>query len=155
LGDVTMKKRLVVIPLTTLFCLLVMASVVYGFDHTDVDKLMETKQCPRCDLSEANLGGLKVPGKDLDRANLSKANLNQADLSKTDMSGADLSGANLSGANLSEADLSGTDLSGADLSGADITKTNLDGAKLDNALWIDGERCKEGSVETCDKEEKK
>ena len=70
---------------------------------SNLKKLLDTKKCPNCDLSKANLSGV-----DLSKANLKTANL----------SGANLYSANLSNADLSEADLYGADLSGADLNGA-------------------------------------
>ena len=62
------------------FLSIVLAPQVSAFKQEDLDKLMSTKRCPKCDLSEA----------DLSEANLSKANLK----------GADLKGSNLSKANL-------------------------------------------------------
>lgn len=59
----------------------------YSPNPTHVSRLLETKQCPGCELDGADLKG----------ANLEKANLQ----------GAELHGANLSGANLREANLTG------------------------------------------------
>ncbi len=50
----------------------------------------------------------------------------------------------LAGSNLSKAILSKADLTGADLTGA-----NLSGTDLSGATWINGERCKDGSVGSC------
>jgi hypothetical protein len=38
-----------------LLCLTI--STVYGFDPKDLEKLKITKQCPKCDLSNADLSG--------------------------------------------------------------------------------------------------
>jgi uncharacterized protein YjbI with pentapeptide repeats len=148
-------NKTVAVLVATMLCVLLTGSVAYGFNHADIDTLMETKQCANCDLSEANLVGLIVVDRDLDGSNLSGADLTGADLSGTDASGVNLSGAKLAGAKLNGTDLSGSNLSGADLTGASIDGTNFDGAKLDNTLWIDGQPCKEGSIETCNKEENK
>lgn len=148
-----MKKTTVAMFLITGLSVLFAGSAVYGFDHKDIDTLMETHLCARCDLSGANLIGITVHS-DLDGSNLSGADLRQSDLSGTDASGANFSGANLKEANLAGADFSGTDLTGADLTGANVSGTDFSGAKLDNAVWTDGQRCKTGSIETCDKEEK-
>ena len=67
-----------------------------------------------------------------------------ANLSNADLSGADLVGADLTGASLSRAKLSGADFSDANLSGTDLSEANLTGA-----YWVDGKRCKEGSIGEC------
>ena len=70
-------------------------------DH--VDQLKGTHQCPSCDLSAAELNGLR-----LDNADLSGANLFGAQLY-----GASLRGANLASAIFQEANLRLANLSGA------------------------------------------
>jgi uncharacterized protein YjbI with pentapeptide repeats len=90
--------------------------------------LTETKSCPQCDLS----------GADLNRLDLSGANLEGANLSRATMSLANLSGANLQNADLREAVLNGADLANVDLRGADVTGTSLAGAYMSGAL-MDGE----------------
>ena len=92
-------------------------------DIPSLKKLLDTKKCPNCDLSKANLSGKNLKG----------ANLYAADLSYTNLTNANLRGANLSGANLSEANLKGADLGNANLSGADLNNANLSGADLNGA----------------------
>lgn len=65
-----------------------------------VEKLLETRECPRCDLRNANLQG------------------------------ADLNGVNLEGANLEGANLEGAKLGNANLKRANFTKANLERADL-------------------------
>jgi uncharacterized protein YjbI with pentapeptide repeats len=77
-----------------------------NLDH--VRQLLRTKNCPNCDLSEANL----------DRVDLSNANV---------------SGANLRGANLRHVLFANANLSKADLSNAEVTSTNFTGANLSGA----------------------
>ena len=79
-------------------------------------QLRETKQCPKCDLSGADLSG--------------------ADLSFAVLTGANLSGANLNGANLSNADLSRANLTKADLSYANLNKAYLTNANLHQSKFI-------------------
>ena len=110
-----------------------------NLEHTQ--QLLATKQCPKCELSNAglvlaNLAGANLSGADLSRANLSRANLMGADLSGANLSGASLSGANLSGANLSGANLSGTDLRDAFLVNAQLFGTNLSTAFVQGAIGI-------------------
>ena len=96
-------------------------------------KLLDTKKCPNCDLSKANLSGVDLSKANLKTANLSGANLYGANLSNASLSNADLSEANLKGAVLNGADLSGAHLNGANLSGADLSGADMTGANLNNA----------------------
>ena len=63
---------------------------LYSPNPAHVKRLLETNQCPGCDL---------------DGANLNKANLQGANLQGAKLSGANLSGAILKQANLTEANL--------------------------------------------------
>ena len=45
--------------------------------------------------------------------------------------------------------LAGADLSYADLQGAEMAGVNLEGARLGKTIWVDGQRCAEGSVGGC------
>ncbi len=106
-----------------------------------ISQLLNTKQCPQCDLSGtglvmANLVGAKLSGANLSQANLSRANLSGADLSGANLSGASLNGTNLSGANLSGANLAGTDLRDAYLVNANLTGVSLDTAYVQGAIGI-------------------
>ena len=90
--------------------------------------LIETNNCPQCNLSGANLIRLDLSGANLEGANLSRAK----------MSLVNLSGANLRNADLREAVLNGADLADVNLSGADLTRTALVGAYMSGAI-MDGE----------------
>jgi len=135
-----------------------------AFKQEDLDRVLATKQCTFCDLTGAQLSGADLSGSRLSGARLSAANLSKtslsgsnlrnvnmhhtqlldANLSNADLSGADLAGADLTGASLSRAKLSGADFSDANLSGTDLSEANLTGA-----YWVDGKRCKEGSIGEC------
>lgn len=97
-----------------------------------VQQLITTRQCLRCDLSNAGLVYAELTGADLTQANLVGANLNRANLTN-----ANLNGANLTGAVLFNANLTGADLRNADLRGADLREARLTGAKMEGAL-LDG-----------------
>lgn len=106
-----------------------------------IQKLLSSKQCQQCDLSNAglvyaDLAGAQLSGADLSRANLSRANLAGTDLSGANLSGASLAGANLTGANLSGANLTGTDLRDAYLVNAKLFGTNLNTAFVQGAIGI-------------------
>jgi uncharacterized protein YjbI with pentapeptide repeats len=106
-----------------------------------VQKLLSTRQCPRCDLSNAglvfaDLAKANLSGADLSGANLSRANLKGANLQGADLSGASLAGANLVGANLDGAKLTGTDLRSAYLMNASFEGTQLDATLLEGAIGL-------------------
>jgi uncharacterized protein YjbI with pentapeptide repeats len=105
------------------------ASVYSPAGKSDLVKLLDTKRCPKCELSGANLSG-----KDLEEANLSGANLTGANLTKTILTIANLSGANLTDANLTGAVLGTTNLAGANLTGANFTDANLYRADLSGVI---------------------
>ncbi len=88
-----------------------------------VNQLLNSKQCVRCDLS-----GVDLTGADLQNANLEGANLQNAIL--TD---AKLNRAYLLGANLQNTTLTGASLIAAELPYGLLTKANLSGANLSNA----------------------
>ncbi|MCL1468115.1 pentapeptide repeat-containing protein [Argonema galeatum] len=101
-----------------------------------IRQLLSTKQCQKCDLSNAglvmgNLANANLSGADLSRANLSRANLTGADLS-----GANLTGASLFGANLSGANLTGANLNAVDMRDTVLAQANLVGASLTNANFL-------------------
>lgn len=93
-----------------------------------VKRLLETKECVRCDLRGADLAKA-----DLDKANLEGANLQGANLSKAELNRAYLVGANLNEANLVDADLDQAKLLYASLVEANLTKAKLLEANLTNA----------------------
>ncbi|OGH00018.1 MAG: hypothetical protein A2426_08530 [Candidatus Lambdaproteobacteria bacterium RIFOXYC1_FULL_56_13] len=137
----------------------------YGYEKAQLDRLIATGECRRCDLSAANLKGLFLAKAKLEEANLSDANLDGAQLSKAQLGKANLAGASLKGAFLGGADLTLADLSDSDLSrtqfynakllgtkltGAQVYHTEFDLADLGDAFWIDGTLCrKEGSIGQC------
>jgi hypothetical protein len=112
-------------------------------------------QATAADLRGLSGLNLSMRGAHLQRAQLSGADLRYADLSASelgyaDLSGADLLGTNLRGADLTYADLSGANLAFSDLSDARIGGSVLRDARLSGAIWIDGRRCAEPSIGTCE-----
>ena len=85
-------------------CLLLMGLSLQGCGLflSDLEKLLKTNVCQKCDLEEANLIGANLEGADLQMANLKGANLTEANLTE-----AVLQNANLEKANLQEANLGG------------------------------------------------
>ncbi len=99
---------------------------------TQVRRLLQTYECPGCQLSGINLVNANLSSSFLSGANLSGANLSGAKLSESELSGANLNGANLRGADLSGADLSGVSLNQADLTGAILTEAIMPNGTLHN-----------------------
>lgn len=89
----------------------------------NLQKLINTRACPGCDLADLNLT----------RLDLSATNLQGADLSRSRMHLTNLAGANLQKSDLRGAQFGGADLGDADLRGADLRGANLDGAYLAGA----------------------
>ncbi|HEY9688559.1 MAG TPA: pentapeptide repeat-containing protein, partial [Coleofasciculaceae cyanobacterium] len=75
--------------------------------------LVQSNQCPSCNLQGNDLNGLDLRG-----ANLRGANLRETLIIRANLRGADLSGADLRGAYLWGTDLTGARLDGANLCGA-------------------------------------
>ena len=104
-----MKKRLL---LTLPF--LFLSANIYSYYPEDLEKLRDSKNCSKCDLSGANFY--------------------EADLREVNLNGAILHHANLRRSNLSGADLSSAMLFRADLFGADLSNANLEDAKFCNTI---------------------
>ncbi len=115
-------------------------------DDTAVEKLAAQDECPKCDLSKADLSGGGCPGSDFSEANLSGANLEGVVMNE-----ATLQGANLSNANLTDAIFESANLKGVNLTGADLTRTDLSGADLSGATGLTQaqleETCDDGSAD--------
>ncbi|MHC4358205.1 MAG: pentapeptide repeat-containing protein [Planctomycetota bacterium] len=96
----------------------VSVGAVYGASvDENKQNLLDTNQCPGCDLS----------GVDLRNTNLEGANLN----------GAILRGANLSGCELQNVDFRGANLEAANVKRSDFHRAGLSGVSL-NGAWVQG-----------------
>ena len=93
----------------------------------NIKRLLDTKECPGCNLSGANLANAR-----LSFVNFLNANLSGANLSGASLVGADLSNANLTNANLNNAKLNGARMVGTNLAGTNLTNANLLGVNLWN-----------------------
>lgn len=83
-----------------------------------MQRLLVTRFCNQCNLTEANLVGKNLQGARLTDTKLKRANL---------------TGANLRFAILRNVNLKGADLTNADLTGAMLQNVNFKGAILDGA----------------------
>ncbi|MEA5620835.1 pentapeptide repeat-containing protein [Cronbergia sp. UHCC 0137] len=110
-----------------------------NYDH--IRQLLSTKQCQKCNLSNAGLVMADLSGANLQGANLAGANLSRANLTGADLRGANLKGASLFGVNLREAKLNGANLEGADLrntylNNVELKEANFNGANFQGAMGI-------------------
>lgn len=113
----------------------------------DIKRLVDTKECPGCNLSGANLANKTLTFVNLSNANLSGANLSGArligaDLSSANLTNADLKGAKLNGARMIGTNLIGTNLAEANLLGANLWNTDLTGARFNSTKMPDGKLSK-------------
>ncbi len=105
----------------------------------DVERLLQTGKCRRCDLSGADLSNANLRDAELQEANLEGANLSGANLEDTDFDNA-----NLRYVNFKNAIIRDTDFSSANLQGAMIDYQELErgDAKVCNAIMPNGSRNK-------------
>ena len=99
-------------------------------DPQQLMRILESRQCPACDLKDADLvqadlRNAQLTGAQLQGANLSGARLDGADLRDTNLRFTSLAGASLRGADLRGSDLTGTDLRQSDLTGAALSPNGL------------------------------
>ena len=98
-------------------------------------QLLQTQECPQCELADVNLVHAQLQDADLEGAKLQRANLSQARLDGANLRGADLSFTSLHGASLRRAELQGSKLVGTDLREVDLTGATLDPNALELAHW--------------------
>ena len=123
--------------LAVIFTLTTIALPTQAENFSDLNQLLSTKKCQKCDLSNAGLVQANLVGANLFQANLTGANLSQANLKGADLRGANLAGTSLYGANLMGANLEGANLKGIDLRNAYVEDANLEGVDL-NIAHLEG-----------------
>lgn len=116
-----------------------------------LSRLLQTGECPDCDLSGIQLKGANLQGAELFLANLQSANLQGtqlqgANLQLTQLSNANLQGINFQGANLEKADFRRSNLNGANLNGANLVLTNLQQTQL-QGVNLNGASMQEANLE--------
>lgn len=99
-------------------------------------QLLDTGECPGCNLAGIDLTGTKLKGVNLEGADLSGANLQETNLKGANLKGANLQSARLTDAILIKADLENADLSDANLHWADLSKANLKNANMERAYLV-------------------
>lgn len=104
---------------------------------TNVQRLILTNRCRRCDLVGTDLSKTHLIGADLRGAILTGANLSWSNLEGADFTGAHLTGANFTGAFLTNASLVNTTLDHANFSQAQIYYADVTGASMENLNLAD------------------
>ncbi len=89
------KVSVALLAVTACISTLTHSPAAQALDEDDLQRLIETRACPGCDLERADLRRLNLTGANLEGANLKEANLFYAILDGANLSGADLRSANL------------------------------------------------------------
>ncbi|MEM9807064.1 MAG: pentapeptide repeat-containing protein [Cyanobacteria bacterium P01_D01_bin.56] len=154
-GKVPVALAVVTACLTTL----THSPTAQALDEDDLQRLIDTGDCPGCDLEAADLRRLDLTGANLEGANLQAANLFYAVLDGANLSGADLSSSNLAYVSaipiaterdsdgvpiFRPAQFIGTDLAGAlmnyaDFSGAEMMEANFEEAYIFKTQFIESQ----------------
>jgi uncharacterized protein YjbI with pentapeptide repeats len=100
-------------------------------------------------LGDINLAGTNLHNLNLEKSKFPGTNLENADLSDSKLEGADFSGVNLENATLINTNFNSANLQNANLTNADIHGATFSNAQLEGAIWINGKRCRDGSIGQC------
>ena len=124
--------------LFTFVLLVSLPGVVNAQDVSQISRVQSGQSCTGCNLFQAELAYLDLPGIDvsgsrLRQANLALSTMNHARFDNANLSIANLFGGRFTGASFRNADLSRANLVGAYFGSADLTGANLDGATLSGA----------------------
>ena len=108
------------------------ATLIDELRTNNVQQLILTNACYRCDLVGVNLSEIHLIGADLRGATLVGANLSWSNLEGADLTGADLSGANLTGVFLTNASLAHATLDNVNFTQAQLYYVDVTGASMEN-----------------------
>ena len=132
--------------LLTLFAVLVLTAPAAAQNAGQISQVRAGANCPKCNLFQAELGGLTLKGKNLAGARLRQADLSLTIMNRTNFAGADLrdveayggvfSSANFAGADLTNARFVGAHLDGASFRGARLSGANFAGAEMARAVGL-------------------
>ncbi|GET36726.1 pentapeptide repeat-containing protein [Microseira wollei] len=113
-----------------------------------INHLLKTKTCIRCDLRSVNLASANLFDANLEGANLQGANLSRANLENAYLVGAILDGANLTNAKLNQAKLIRTSMLNVNLERSQLQSANLQRANLANAVLRNAQLSSSGDRKT-------
>ena len=125
-------------PLVMLIAALLLAGPVLAQNAGQIAHARAGASCPKCNLFQADFGGVELKGRNFAGARLRQADLSLAVMNHASFAGADLRDVNayggvFSGANFSKADLTHASFVGAFLQGANFASAKLDGANFSGA----------------------
>ncbi len=100
-------------------------------------------------LGHLDLSGTTLRNINLEKARLSSSNLKDSDLTHANLQYAVLKRVQFENAILNNANLNYTDLRNANLKNALISHATFENANLEGAIWVNGIRCKQGSIGHC------
>lgn len=112
-------------------------SVVDRMRATNLQQLILTNACYRCDLVGVDLSHRHLIGADLREASLAGADLSRSNLEGADLSQANLAGANLTGTFLTNASLVDANLDHVNFAQAQLYYVNVTGASMENLNLAD------------------
>ncbi|MEM1240082.1 MAG: pentapeptide repeat-containing protein [Cyanobacteria bacterium P01_H01_bin.26] len=113
------------------------ANLVDELRANNVQQLVLTNACYRCDLVGVDLSEIHLIGADLRGATLAGANLSWSNLEGADLTGANLTGANLTGAFLTNASLARAILDNVNFTQAQLYYVDVTGASMENLNLAD------------------
>ena len=117
-----------------LLAVMTLASPAAAQNAGQISQVRAGANCPKCNLFQAELGGLTLKGKNLAGARLRQADLSLTIMNRTNFAGADLTNASFVGTHLEGANFRGARLRGANFSGAEMDRvTGLTQAQLNQA----------------------
>ena len=119
----------------TIFTSLVALPQVSAQSDDHLIRLLDTKSCRECELTDIDLMHTDLRDADLEKSSLRRANLSQANLDGANLRNTDLSFTTLRGASLRGTDLRGSRLYGTDLRNADLSGAQFDPGALEESHW--------------------
>lgn len=118
---------------------LALAGTAAAQSEGQIARVKSGASCARCNLFQADFGGLNLKGRNLAGARLRQADLSTAIASHARFGGGDLRDLNAYGATMSGADFARADLTNATFVGAYLEGANFAGARLDGANFSGAE----------------
>jgi uncharacterized protein YjbI with pentapeptide repeats len=120
----------VAVTVLALCAVLVLATGTKAQDAGQIAAVKNGGNCPGCNLFQADLAYIDLPGIALNGARLRQADLSLVTMNDANFSKADLSSTNAFGGRFSGANFAQTDLTRANFTGAYLGFANFTGAKL-------------------------
>lgn len=100
----------------------------------NLQQLLTTKSCIRCDLRNVNLEGANLQKSNLEGSNLEGANLSKANLDEAYLVGTNLNNTKMSSVKLGKAILYRASMEKANLENANLERANFQNANLSSAI---------------------